>query len=144
MDKLHGAYGPVMAILNSPGAPCAAPASIQKLTLNNPHDSSMSYMVLVVPTHQPNSPGLINGMPTVSKYMAHLGQPVPHTVGKQPVCFHTQCCASIHDVVGNQILSTVHFPTHAFTPLGQGAFYQVPLMQFLDAAFSADPTIGTF
>jgi hypothetical protein len=56
LDEFHGAYGPVMAIFNSPGVPGTTPAYIRKLVLNDPQNSSMGYAVLVVPLNPPNSP----------------------------------------------------------------------------------------
>jgi hypothetical protein len=114
VDKFHGAYGPVMAIFNLPGAPGATPASIRELVSNNSRNSSMGYAVLAVPANPPNSPGLIYGKHTVSNYAARLGQPATP--------WDDNLFASIHDVVGNQISATVHFPADAFARLGRGPF----------------------
>jgi hypothetical protein len=66
----------------------------------------MGYLVLVVPLHAPNGPELIYGMHTVSKYVTCLGQ--------LATLWDNGLLASIHDVLGNQILSAVHFPINSF------------------------------
>jgi hypothetical protein len=48
-DEFQGAYGPVMAIFNSPGDPGITPAAIRDLVSNDPQNSSMGYLVLVIP-----------------------------------------------------------------------------------------------
>jgi hypothetical protein len=134
VDKFHRAYGPVMPVFNLPG-PGATPAAIRDLVLNDPRNSSMGYVVLVVPAHAANGPGLIYGMHMVSKYVTHLGQPVTP--------WDNGLFASIHDVVGNQIPATEQFRANAFACLGQGAHYRVPLQQLLDMNFATDPLMAT-
>jgi hypothetical protein len=129
-DKFQGAYGPVMAIFNSPGDG-STPASIRELVSNDPTNSSMGYLALVIPPNQPNTLGKIYGLHTVSKYVTRLGQPATP--------WDNTLFASIGDVVGNQILATVHFPADAFARQGGGAFYNMPTQQLLDATFGANP-----
>jgi hypothetical protein len=134
MDEFHGVYGPVMSVFDSPGAAGATPAAIRELISNDPRSSSMGYLVLVLPPNAPNSPGLIYGMHSVAKYVTRLGQPA--------TLWDDGLFASIHDVVGNQIPSTMQFPADAFARLGQGAHYCVPL-QLLDMNFATDPNMAT-
>ena len=94
----------------------------------------MGYIALIVSPAAPAGPGLIYALHTVAKYATCLGHPATP--------WDNQIFASLHDVVGNQIPTNVHFPTDAFNRLGAGANYRVPLAQALDASFAADQNLA--
>ena len=134
LDEFHGVYDTVMSVFASPGTATNTPAVIRDLVSSDPRNSSMGYVVLVVSPQQPAAPGLIYGMHTISKYATRLGHPATP--------WDNELFASLHDVVGNQIPATVHFPADAFVRQGQGAHYRVALGQTLDAEFGADANKG--
>ena len=98
----HGVYDTVMSVFASPGTATNTPAVIRDLVSSDPRNSSMGYVVLVVSPQQPAAPGLIYGMHTISKYATRLGHPA--------TLWDNELFVSLHDVVGNQIPATVHFP----------------------------------
>jgi hypothetical protein len=102
LDEFHGAYASVMGIFASPGVVANTPALIRDLVSSDPRNSSMGYAALVVSPQQAAAPGLIYGLHTISKYATRLGHPATPWDG--------DLFASLHDVVGNQIPATVHFP----------------------------------
>ena len=130
LDEFGGTYGTVMAVFASPGTAGTTPASIRDLITNDPHNSSMGYVTLVVSPAQAGDPGLIYALHTVSKYSIRLGHPATP--------WDNGLFASLHDVVGNQIPATVRFPTDAFACIANGAQHRVPTAQLLDAEFAAD------
>jgi predicted RecA/RadA family phage recombinase len=132
-DEFRGDYTTVMATFASPGVGNVQPVTIRDLISNDPHRSSMGYAVLVVSASNPNQPGLIYGMHTVSKYAPRFGFPATP--------WDSQLFATLHDVVGNQIPATIQFPSDAFARMGQGANYRVPSDQLIDAEFAADPSL---
>jgi hypothetical protein len=132
LDEYQGAYADVMATFDSPGTGVLTPAAIRDLITNDPQSSSMGYAVLVVSLANPNLPGMIHGVHTVSKYHPRFGFPATGWDG--------QLFASIQDVVGNQITSTIQIPNDAFS---RTANFRVPSGQLIDAEFAADPQLAT-
>jgi hypothetical protein len=96
MDEFQGDYTTVMTVFNAPGNVAATPASIRELVTNDPKNSSMGYIVLVVTPAAPNSPGLIYGLHSLAKYTVCLGQPA--------IPWDDKIFASLHDVVARNDL----------------------------------------
>jgi hypothetical protein len=89
-----------MAVFESlPGGP--TPQQIQELLVNNPRESSVGFVVLILPT--PTHQGMIYAIHSSSKFATHLGQPATqwddHIFG-----------STIGKVVTNQNPITVKLP----------------------------------
>jgi hypothetical protein len=134
VDEFHGAYAAAMSVFTAPGNPAVTPANIRELITNDSRNSSMGYALhMLLPTN-PNQPGLIYGVHSVSKYLPRFGFPASP--------WDNVLFASVHEVVGNQITATVQFPADAFTRVGQGnIYYRVPTSQLIDAEYLADPNV---
>jgi hypothetical protein len=134
-DEFQGDYTTAMAVFDSPGAGVLAPVDIRELLTNEPQESSMGYAVLVVSAGNPNQPGLIYSLHTVTKYPTCFGFPVTQ--------WDNLMFASTQDVVGNQIPATITFPANSFNRVNNGAQYRVPSVALIDAELAADPLLET-
>ena len=134
VDEFHGNYTNVMTIFTCPGDPTVTPASIRELVTNDPNNSSLGYLFLVADSDDVNDVGLLYGVHNVAKYATRLGHPATPWDNKS--------YGSLHDVTGNQIPTTVLFPSDTFTKVGAGANYTVPNEQLMAATYAADPNLA--
>jgi hypothetical protein len=117
-DEHNCTYVMLMTIFDSPGGP-QTPAQLRDLVSNNPRESSLGFVVLCLPAHNPAHTGMIYTINSLTKVATCLGHPATQWDG--------HIFGSINGVAGNQIPTTVEFPADAFSQQGGGAYYQVVL-----------------